>query len=125
MKLYISNSFEVDTSVNNDNPPLSEIGIQQAKSKRITFPNIKFDYCFTSPLIQDYGSAMLLVGDKVLIDRDKRLQYEASLADNNTRIIEFIDFLEQTYPEKTILLVVNSAMNSILQNYKTKNLEII
>ncbi len=125
MKLYISNSFEVDTSVNNDNPPLSEIGIQQAKSKRITFPDIKFDYCFTSPLIQDYGSAMLLVGDKVLIDRDKRLQYEASLADNNTRIIEFIDFLEQTYPEKTILLVVNSAMNSILQNYKTKNLEII
>lgn len=93
MKLYISNSFEVDTSVNNDNPPLSEIGIQQAKSKRITFPDIKFDYCFTSPLIQDYGSAMLLVGDKVLIDRDKRLQYEASLADNNTRIIEFIDFL--------------------------------
>ncbi len=125
MKLYISNSFEVDTSVNNDNPPLSEIGIQQAKSKRITFPDIKFDYCFTSPLIQDYGSAMLLVGDKVLIDRDKRLQYEASLADNNTRIIEFIDFLEQTYPEKTILLVINSAMNSILQNYKTKNLEII
>lgn len=125
MKLYIFNSFEVDTSVNNDNPPLSEIGIQQAKSKRITFPDIKFDYCFTSPLIQDYGSAMLLVGDKVLIDRDKRLQYEASLADNNTRIIEFIDFLEQTYPEKTILLVVNSAMNSILQNYKTKNLEII
>lgn len=125
MKLYISNNFEVDTSVNNDNPPLSEIGIQQAKSKRITFPDIKFDYCFTSPLIQDYGSAMLLVGDKVLIDRDKRLQYEASLADNNTRIIEFIDFLEQTYPEKTILLVVNSAMNSILQNYKTKNLEII
>ena len=125
MKLYISSSFEVDTSVNNDNPPLSEIGIQQAKSKRITFPDIKFDYCFTSPLIQDYGSAMLLVGDKVLIDRDKRLQYEASLADNNTRIIEFIDFLEQAYPEKTILLVVNSAMNSILQNYKTKNLEII
>ena len=125
MKLYISNSFEVDTSVNNDNPPLSEIGIQQAKSKRITFPDIKFDYCFTSPIIQDYGSAMLLVGDKVLIDRDKRLQYEASLADNNTRIIEFIDFLEQTYPEKTILLVINSAMNSILQNYKTKNLEII
>lgn len=55
------------------NLQLNENGVRQATNLKNKLKNIKFDVCFTSPLIRTWSTAMILVGDRVEIKEDKRL----------------------------------------------------
>lgn len=55
------------------NPQLNETGVRQATTLKNKLKDIKFDVCFTSPMIRTWSTAMILVGDRVEIKEDKRL----------------------------------------------------
>ncbi len=113
MKLYLIASFPVDNTIK-DNPPLSEEGIRQAKSLRLTLPKVKFDYCFSSFSICDYGSAMLVVGDKLVIDRDSRLEsVSKKVIEQNIR--EFLNYLAKTFQDKNVLVVVDKPVFQVIK----------
>ncbi len=121
MKIYLVNRFSIDEKVDKKNPPLSEEGIRQAKTLRLLMPSIQFDYCFSSPSISDYASAMLLVGDKVVIDRDKRLQ-QGPTGIVEKQIDDFLNFVEKNYLDKNILI---AAEKNIIHKIKEKRKEAI
>ena len=79
MKIYLVRHGKTDANKNNilagqkENVQLSEEGIRQANALKLKISNIKFDACFTSPLIRAWSTAMILVGDKVEIKSDPRI----------------------------------------------------
>lgn len=103
MSIYLVKSFSIDKTVEK-NPPLSKKGIREAKELASVMPLIRFDFCFTSPLICDYASAMLLVGDKVIIDRDLRLQKKSTVLVEK-QLDDFVLLVEKEYQNKNILIV--------------------
>lgn len=79
MKIYLVRHGETDANKNHimqgqsQNLQLNENGIKQAMELKSKLKNIKFDSCFTSPLIRAWSTAIILVGDRVEIKEDKRL----------------------------------------------------
>lgn len=79
MVIYLVRHGETDANKNKimqgqtQNLQLNETGIRQATNLKNKLKDIKFDACFTSPLIRAWSTAMILVGDRVEIKEDKRL----------------------------------------------------
>lgn len=120
MIIYLLTTFETDKTIQN-NPPLSGMGITQAKAKRTEISEISFDACYTSPLIKDYGSAMLTVGTKLIITKDERLEEQENSSLEGKNIREFIDDLKEKKQHKKILIVApTNILNQIKTIYKEK-----
>ena len=79
MKIYLVRHGETDANKNkimqgqSQNLQLNQTGVRQATDLKNKLKDIKFDICFTSPLIRAWSTAMILVGDRVEIRADKRL----------------------------------------------------
>lgn len=55
------------------NTQLNQAGILEATNLKNKLLNTKIDYCYTSPLIRTWSTAMILVGDRVEIIEDNRI----------------------------------------------------
>lgn len=146
MKLYIVKSQETDLSKNGivegqqKNAQLNEYGVKQAEKLKTKLKNINFDLCFTSPLINAWSTAIILVGDKLLIEEDKRLiersygelenklmnecnleeywKYEKNLSKNKVEPIQdaikrcknLLDDLKDKYNDKILLLITHESI---------------
>lgn len=79
MKIYLVRHGETDANKNkimqgqSQNLQLNENGVRQATTLKNKLTDIKFNICFTSPMIRAWSTAMILVGDRVEIKEDKRL----------------------------------------------------
>lgn len=79
MKIYLVRHGETDANKDKimqgqkQNLQLNETGVRQATTLKNKLNNIKFNACFTSPLIRAWSTAMILVGDRVEIKEDNRL----------------------------------------------------
>lgn len=72
------------------NIPLSDNGGRDCYQLKEKLKGTDFDICFTSPLIRTVETAMILVGDRVLIRVDKRLE-ERNLGDLEGKSVELYD----------------------------------
>ena len=142
MKIYLVRHGEIDKNREHvivgqsENYQLNENGVRQANMLKMKISNIKFDACFTSPLIRAWSTAMILVGDRVEIKSDPRIMerylgelegkelelydidkyYDYKLNSNDkkvepiqdlyTRCNDFINYLKDNYPKDSNILVV-------------------
>ena len=93
MKIYLVRHGEIDKD--NINSPvekrinyhLNQLGIMQANELKNKIKDIKFDMCFTSPLIRAWSTAIIIVGDRVEIRPDSRImeRYLGEFEDGNDR----------------------------------------
>lgn len=106
--LYVVKNFKEDKDTSgNGNPPLSEEGVQFGKNLKLRNNAIKFDKCYTSYLLKDFGSALILVGDKLIVERTH------SLDKNKEKIISFIKSISQ---DKSILIVAGDDVISFIKS---------
>lgn len=79
MIIYLVRHGETDANKNKvmqgqtQNLQLNENGVRQATNLKNKLKDIKFNKCFTSPMIRAWSTAMILVGDRVEIKEDNRL----------------------------------------------------
>ena len=107
--LYLVKSFKEDKDTSgNNNPPLSEEGVQFGKNFKLRNNAIKFDKCYTSYLLKDFGSALILVGDKLIVERTH------SLDEKNKE--EIINFIKSLPIDKSILIVASDEVVSIIKD---------
>ena len=120
------------------NPLLNDTGRRQVLRLKNKLSDLKYDLCFTSPLIRSFETALVLVGDRVEIQRDDRIieremgelegrpkeEYNAfqfwnydknrsdygiePIRDLFQRCENFLDELKEKYPDKSILIVTHS-----------------
>ena len=106
--IYIVKSFREDKDTSgNLNPPLSEEGVEFGKKLKLRNNAIKFDMCYTSFKLKDFGSALILVGDKLIVERTHSL-------DNNEKE-EIISFIESLPQDESILIVASDEVISIIR----------
>ena len=105
--LYLMKSFKEDFTCNKDNPPLSEEGVQCGKNFKLRNNRIEFDMCYTSYLLKDFGSALILVGDKLIVERTHGL--------DNAKKEEITDFIKALPKDKSILVVASDEVISIIK----------
>lgn len=119
---------------------LNKTGQSECMALRRKLNDVNFDYCFTSPLVRTFETAMLIVGHRVLIKRDDRLterglgklegksikgyqieklwDYKLNytyddierIQDLFKRCNEFVCYLKENYSDKTILVVSHSSV---------------
>ena len=107
--IYIVKSFREDKDTSgNLNPPLSEEGVETGKKLKLKNNAIKFDMCYTSFKLKDFGSALILVGDKLIVQRTHSL-------DNNEKE-EIISFVKSLPIDKSILIVADDDVISVIKN---------
>ena len=106
--LYLVKSFKEDNVSNKNNPPLSEEGVQFGKNFKLRNNKVKFDKCYTSYLLKDFGSALILVGDKLIVERTHSLDSK-----NKEEIINFIESLPQ---DESILIVASDEVISFIKS---------
>lgn len=122
------------------NIPLNDNGRRECYRLKEQLKEIDFDICFSSPLIRTVETAMILVGDRVLISVDKRLEerslgklegksvelYDSKrywdyqlncqedgvepIQDLFTRCEDFLRDLEKNHPNQKILIVAHGAV---------------
>lgn len=79
MTIYLVRHGETDANKDgilqgqNGNLQLNRNGVRQAIMLKNKLSTVKFDYCFTSPLIRAWSTAIIIAGDKVEIKEDRRL----------------------------------------------------
>lgn len=107
--IYVVKSFreDKDTSGKN-NPPLSEEGVEFGKKLKLRNNAIKFDMCYTSFKLKDFGSALILVGDKLIVERTHSL-------DNNEKE-EIISFVKSFPQDKSVLVVASDEVISVIKS---------
>lgn len=107
--LYVVKSFKEDKDTSGkNNPPLSLEGVEFGKRLKLRNNAIKFDLCYTSFLLKDFGSALIIAGDKLLVERSHSLDRK-----NKEEIISFVKSLPI---DKAILIVANSEVISIIND---------
>ncbi len=111
MKYYLLEPFAKDLSVEK-NPPLSEKGIRVARVFALTMKGISIDYCYTDTSIASFGTALLLVGDKLIVNKVADLDKELE-----EKIISFIESLNNKYSEGKVLIVAEKSVLSIIDKY--------
>ena len=99
MKYYLLEPFAKDLSVEK-NPPLSEKGIRMARVFALTMKGISIDYCYTDTSIASFGTALLLVGDKLI-----------------ENVTSFIEEINNKYKEGKILIIAEKSVLSIINKY--------
>ena len=106
--LYVVKSFREDKDTSGSgNSPLSEEGVDFGKKLKLRNNAIKFDMCYTSFKLKDFGSALILVGDKLIVERTHSLDSK-----NKEEIINFIESLPQ---DKSILVVASDEVISTIR----------
>ena len=107
--LYVVKSFREDKDTSgNLNPPLSEEGVEFGKKLKLRNNAIKFDMCYTSFKLKDFGSALILVGDKLIVERTHSL--------DNAKKEEIISFVKSLPIDKSILIVADDDVISVIKN---------
>ena len=107
--LYVVKSFREDKDTSGSgNPPLSEEGVDFGKKLKLRNNAIKFDMCYTSFKLKDFGSALILVGDKLIVERTHNLDSK-----NKEEIINFIESLPQ---DESILIVASDEVISFIKS---------
>ena len=107
--LYVVKSFREDKDISgNLNLPLSEEGVEFGKKLKLRNNAIKFDECYTSFKLKDFGSALILVGDKLIVERTHSL-------DNNEKEVITV-FIKSLPQDKSILVVASDEVISIIKN---------
>ena len=107
--IYIVKSFREDKDTSgNLNPPLSEEGVETGKKLKLKNNAIKFDMCYTSFKLKDFGSALILVGDKLIVQRTHSL-------DNNEKE-EIISFVKSLSQDESILIVASDEVISTIKS---------
>lgn len=107
--LYVVKSFREDKDTSgNGNPPLSEEGVETGKKLKLKNNAIKFDMCYTSFKLKDFGSALILVGDKLIVERTHSL--------DNAKKEEITDFIKSLPIDKSILIVADDDVISVIKN---------
>ena len=107
--IYLVKSFKEDKdTTGNNNPPLSEEGVEFGKRLKLRNNAIKFDKCYTSYLLKDFGSALILVGDKLIVERTHSL--------DNKNKEEIISFVKSLPLDKSILIVAGDDVISVIKN---------
>ncbi len=107
--LYLVNSFSVDKdNTGKNNPSLSEEGVQFGKRLKLRNNAIKFDLCYTSYLLRDFSSALIMAGDKLIVERSNSLEI--------TNEKEIISFIKSLPVNKSILIVASSNVVAIIKN---------
>ena len=115
--LYVVKSFKEDKDTSgNGNPPLSEEGVQFGKKFKLRNNAIKFDECYTSYLLKDFGSALILVGDKLIVERTHSLDSK-----NKEEIINFIESLPQD--ESILIVATDEVISTIRANFDCMELK--
>lgn len=77
MRIYLVRHGETDANKDkimqgqSQNLQLNQNGVMQATNLKNKLKDIKFDVCFTSPLIRAWSTAMVIVGDRVEIKEEK------------------------------------------------------
>ena len=101
--LYVVKSFREDKDTSgNLNPPLSEEGVEFGKKLKLRNNAINFDKCYTSFKLKDFGSALILVGDKLIVERTHSL--------DNAKKEEITDFIKSLPHDKSILVVASDVV---------------
>ena len=101
--IYIVKSFREDKDTSgNLNPPLSEEGVETGKKLKLKNNAIKFDMCYTSFKLKDFGSALILVGDKLIVERTHSL--------DNAKKEELTVFIKSLPQDKSILIVASDVV---------------
>ena len=101
--LYVVKSFREDKDTSgNLNPPLSEEGVEFGKKLKLRNNAINFDKCYTSFKLKDFGSALILVGDKLIVERNHSL--------DNAKKEEITDFIKSLSQDKAILVVASDVV---------------
>lgn len=72
------------------NIPLNDTGRRECYKLKDELKDMDFDICFTSPLMRTVETAMILVGDRVLIQVDKRLE-ERNLGNLEGKSVDLYD----------------------------------
>lgn len=111
MKYYLLEPFAKDLSVEK-NPPLSEKGIRMARVFALTMKGISIDYCYTDTSIASFGTALLLVGDKLIVNKVNALD-----KDLEEKVTSFIESLNNKYKEGKVLIVAEKSVLSIIDKY--------
>ena len=121
------------------NELLNDTGRRQAQRLKEKIKDIKFDYCYMSPLVRCVETALILIGDRVEMIPDKRLierdfgelenhpgeeynEYQfwnytlnrsdfgiEPIHDVFKRCEEFLDYIISKHPDGTILIVTHSS----------------
>ena len=115
--IYLVKSFKEDKDTSgNGNPPLSEEGVQYGKKLKLRNNAINFDMCYTSYLLKDFSSALILVGDKMIVERNHILDDEKKE--------EIISFIKSLPIDKSILIVASDRVISLIkENFKCRELK--
>lgn len=107
--LYLVQSFAKDKDTSGKgNPPLSEEGVVFGKKLKLRNNALKFDLCYTSFHLSDFSSALIMVGDRLIVERCHELDTK-----DKDKIIAFVKALPSS---KSILLVVNKEVLSIVKD---------
>ncbi len=78
----------------------------------LTMKGISIDYCYTDTSIASFGTALLLVGDKLIVNKVADLDKELE-----EKIISFIESLNNKYSEGKVLIVAEKSVLSIIDKY--------
>ena len=101
--VYVVKSFREDKDTSgNLNPPLSEEGVEFGKKLKLRNNAINFDKCYTSFKLKDFGSALILVGDKLIVERTHSL--------DNAKKEELTVFIKSLPQDKSILIVASDVV---------------
>ena len=114
MKLYLKKKFSIDSSVKK-NPPLSEKGIREARLFQLMMSSLPVDFCFTDSSVAGIGSAMLLVGDKLEIGRDSRLEMKKSTELVEKNVQSFLSDLKELSSSAVVLILAEENILSIIE----------
>ena len=107
--LYVVKSFREDKDTSgNGNPPLSEEGVEFGKKLKLRNNAINFDKCYTSFKLKDFGSALILVGDKLIVERTHSL--------DNAKKEEITDFIKSLPIDASILIVASDEVVSMIKD---------
>ena len=107
--LYVVKSFREDKDTSGSgNPPLSEEGVEFGKKLKLRNNAIKFDMCYTSFKLKDFGSALILVWDKLIVERTHSL--------DNAKKEEITDFIKSLSQDESILIVASDEVISIIKD---------
>lgn len=133
MIIYLVRHGETDANKDkimqgqSQNPQLNENGVRQATTLKNKLKDIKFDVCFTSPMIRAWSTAMILVGDRVEIKEDERLteRYLGNLEGKDRScydILKYWDYNlnsgdEEVEKIQDIFKRCNSFLNDLKKNY--------
>ena len=141
MKTYLVRHGETDANKDkimqgqSQNLQLNQNGVMQATNLKNKLKDIKFDVCFTSPLIRAWSTAMIIAGERVEIKEDKRLieRYLGNLENKNRKLYDVNKYWnyewnsndEDVEPIQDIFKRCNSFIKDIKNSYDNDSIILI